>query len=205
MLIFVTFLSAAGFFEKKAQAEPAVEPAVQEEAPAELPAAQEESAEAVEASAVEPPAPFHRMKGAAWRPEQWWNFADGTGFAFSANIRFEAAPEGVVPVMSVWEEFDLSVSQRLPVFTVDGVSYVVASVLDEVFFPAGQWVKLGLSWDPEKKILLVSRDGKLHPVRKLADTPESSASDVVFDIFCDRLYPHALEREQVVRISSPGL
>ena len=214
VLIFVTFLSAAGFFEKaKAQPVESEPPAVQEVAPAEQvqeqPAAEvrEVSAEAAfEPSAVEPPAPFHRMKGAAWRPEQWWNFADGTGFAFSANIRFEEAPEAVVPVMSVWEEFDLSVSKGFPVITVDGVSYVVGQLAGgEAFFPAGQWVKLGVSWDPEKNRLLVGRDGKLHPVKKLAETPEASASEAVFDIFCDRLYPHSLEREQVVRISSPGL
>ncbi len=204
VLIFVTFLSAAGFFEK-AKAQPA-EPAAQE-APAEQPAAKEETASTFEASSVEPPAPFHRMKGAAWRPEQWWNFTDGTGFAFSANIRFEAVPEGVVPVMSVWEEFDLSVSPERPlIFTVDDVTYAVDPLAGgEAFFPAGKWVKLGISWDPEKKRLLVSRDGKLYPAKKLADTPEPAPADAAFDIFCDRLYPHALEREQVVRISSPGL
>ncbi len=205
VLIFVTFLSAAGFFEKaKAQS---AEPAAQEVAPAEQPASKEETASTFEASSVEPPAPFHRMKGAAWRPEQWWNFTDGTGFAFSANIRFEAAPAGVVPVMSVWEEFDLCVSPEKPViFTVDDVSYAVDPLAGgEAFFPAGKWVKLGISWDPEKKRLLVSRDGKLYPAKKLADTPEPAPADAAFDIFCDRLYPHALEREQVVRISSPGL
>ena len=212
VLIFVTFLSAAGFFEKaKAQAEPVVEQSVQEEvetpAEQEQPAAavQEASAEAVELSAIEPPAPFHRMKGVAWRPEQWWNFADGTGFAFSANIRFEEVPKGDVPVMSVWEEFDLSVSHGRPMFTVDGVSYVVIPDFDETFFPAGQWVKLGISWDPDKKRLLVSRDGEIHPVRKLSKTPETALTDTTFDIFCDRLYPHSLEREQVARVSSPGL
>ncbi len=204
VLIFVTFLSTAGFFDvtKNKSAEPAVQAP-----PAEQPAAEEETAATFEASSVDPPAPFHRMKGAAWRPEQWWNFTDGTGFAFSANIRFAAAPEGVVPVMSVWEEFDLCVSPEKPViFTVDEVTYAVGPLAGgEAFFPAEKWVKLGVSWDPDKKRLLVSRNGKLHPAKKLSDTPGPASSDAAFDIFCDRLYPHSLEREQLVRISSQGL
>ena len=202
VLIFVTFLSATGFFQKakeKAAADPA--PAVQE-APAQQTEAQETASASV---APEPPAPFHRMKGTAWRPEQWWNFADGTGFAFSANIRFASVPDVTVPVISVWDEFDLCVTPDYPVvFTVDGESYAVARTDDE-FFPAGKWVKVGVSWDPETKRPLVSRNGKLYPVKKLAEAPEPAPSEIVFDVFCDRLYPHALEREQAGRISAQGL
>ena len=114
--------------------------------------------------------------------------------------------KNVVPVLSVWEEFDLSVSPDYPVvFTVDGVPYAVQASGDEAFFPANQWVKLGISWDPASKRLLVSRNGKLYAVKKLASAPESAASEAVFDIFCDRLYPHSLDREQAARISKQGL
>jgi len=206
VLIFVTFLSAAGFFQKAQKPQPAAEEpaAVQREQGTEAPA--QDAVPAVESPAVEP-APFHRMKGTAWRPEQWWNPSDGTGFAFSANIRFATVPEAPVPVLSVWDEFDLSFSPDYPVaFTVDGSSYAVARPAgDEAFFPANQWVKLSVSWDPAKKRLLVSRNGKLCPVKKLASAPESAASGTVFDIFCDRLYPHALEMEQAERISGQGL
>lgn len=202
VLIFVTFLSATGFF-RKAKEEPAAEPSVQE-APAQQPAAQEAASASV--AAEQPPAPFHRMKGTAWRPEQWWNPMDQTGFAFSASIRFASAPETCVPVISVWDEFDLSVSPDHPVvFTVDGVPYGVDRPSDGEFFPANQWVKLGVSWDPETKRPLVSRNGKLYPLKKLAKSPESAPSETVFDVFCDRLYPHALEREQTGRISAQGL
>ena len=202
VLIFVTFLSATGFFQK-AKTKPAEseQPAVQE-APAQQTEAQETASAPV---AAEPPAPFHRMKGAAWRPEQWWNFADGTGFAFSANIRFAATPDVTVPVISVWDEFDLCVTPDYPVvFTVDGESYAVARTDDE-FFPVNRWVKLGVSWDPETKRPLVSRNGKLYPVKKLTESPDPAPSEIVFDVFCDRLYPHALEREQAGRISAQGL
>ena len=202
VLIFVTFLSATGFF-RKAQA-PA-EPGQPAQEAVQTPAQQPSEIIEIEATPAIEPAPFHRMKGTAWRPEQWWNYADGTGFAFSASIRFSSEPEDVVPVMSVWDEFDLSVSQGLPVFTVDGVSYVVSSALDETFFPANQWVKLGISWDPAAKRLLASRNGKLYPVKKLGSVPEAAASGTVFDIFCDRLYPHSLDSEQATRISKQGL
>ena len=203
VLIFVTFLSAAGFFQK-AKAQPAESESAVQEAPVED-AAAKEKAEVYETSAAEPPAPFHRMKGAAWRPEQWWNFVDGSGFAFSANIRFETAPEAVVPVVSVWDEFDLSVSPDHPVvFTVDGTSYAVDRT-DGAFFPAGKWVKLGVSWYPDKKQLLIGCNGKLLPVKKLDAPVEPVASEAVFDVFCDRLYPHALEAAQTERISAQGL
>ena len=203
VLIFVTFLSAAGFFQK---APKAPQPAAGESA------VQEESSQpttpqpAVEAPPAEP-APFHRMKGVAWRPEQWWNPTDGTGFAFSASVRFAAVPECAVPVLSVWDEFDLSTSPDYPViFTVDGVSYAVARSADnEAFFPANSWVKLGVSWDPVKKVLLVSRNGRMYPAKKLRSAPESASSETVFDVFCDRLFPHALEAEQTGRISAQGL
>ena len=200
VLIFVTFLSAAGFFQKAQKPQSAAEePAVQETQPA-------SAQPAVEAPPADP-APFHRMKGTAWRPEQWWNPVDEAGFAFSANIRFAAVPDASVPVLSVWDEFDLSTSPDRPViFTVDGESYAVARPAgDEVFFPANRWVKLSVSWDPAKKRLLVSRNGKLYPVKKLESTPESAASETVFDIFCDRLYPHALDAELASRISGQGL
>ena len=147
------------------------------------------------------------MKGTAWRPEQWWNPLDQTGFAFSASVRFASVPESCVPVISVWDEFDLSVSPEFPViFMVDGVPYGVARPADgEEFFPANRWVKLGVSWDPESKRPLVSRNGRLYPLRKLETVPESAPSETVFDVFCDRLYPHALEREQAGRISAQGL
>ena len=107
------------------------------------------------------------------------------------------------------EEFDLSTSPDYPlVFTVDGVSYAVARPAgDEAFFPANQWVKLGISWDPSAKRLLVSRNGELYPVKKLSSAPETeaAASETVFDIFCDRLYPHSLDREQAARISKQGI
>jgi len=207
VLIFVTFLSAAGFFQKAQNAQPAEseQPAAQEAVQTQ-PAAQPSEIIEVEATPAIEPAPFHRLKGVAWRPEQWWNPADGAGFAFSANIRFAVVPDSVA-VLSVWEEFDLSVSQGLPVFTVDGVSYVVPLAPDETFFPANQWVKLGISWDPSAKRLLVSRNGELYPVKKLSSAPETepAASETVFDIFCDRLYPHSLDREQAARISKQGL
>ena len=214
VLIFVTFLSAAGFFQKMKTESAPEESAVQEEAAAQTPAAQSVS-DVFETSVNEPPAPFHRMKGAAWRPEQWWNFADGAGFAFSVNIRFEAAPEeilldeivaeAVIPVISVWDEFDLSVSPEHPVvFTVDGVSYAVERA-DGEFFPANRWVKLGVSWDPASKRLLVSRNGTLLPVKKLDAQVEPVATNAFFDVFCDRLYPHSLDREQAGRISAQGL
>ena len=199
VLIFVTFLSAAGFFRKAQGPQPAAEePAVQE--------TQAAARNDVEAPPAEP-APFHRMKGTAWRPEQWWNPADCAGFAFSTNIRFSTIPETVVPVLSVWEEFDLSASPDYPViFTVDGVSYAVSrSVVDETFFPANQWVKIGVSWNPAMKDLRVSRNGKAYPVGILESAPESAASETVFDIFCDRLYPHAVDAEQATRISKQGL
>jgi len=203
VLIFLTFLSATGFF-RKAQTETVPEPAVQE-APAEQTETKETAA--FETSAEEPPAPFHRMKCSAWRAEQWWNPMDQTGFAFSASVRFSKEPDVCVPVLSVWDEFDLSVSPDYPVvFTVDGVPYAVARPADgEAFFPANQWVKLGISWDPETKRALVSRNGKLYPLKKLANAPEAAMSEIIFDVFCDRLYPHALEREQAARISAPGL
>ena len=210
VLIFVTFLSAAGFFQKAQKAQPAAEEsaAVQEEESAapQQPAAQSVS-DVFETAAVEPPAPFHRMKGAAWRPEQWWNPIDGTGFAFSASIRFAAVPDAAVPVLSVWDEFDLSVSPDYPViFTVDGQSYAIDRPADgEAFFPANRWVKIGISWDPAENALLVSRNGKPYPAKKLQSAPESAASEAVFDIFCDRLYPHALESDQTGRISAQGL
>ena len=203
VLIFVTFLSATGFF-KKAQTESAPEPTVQE-APAEQ--AGTKKTAAFETPAEEPPAPFHRMKGAAWRAEQWWNPMDQTGFAFSASVRFSVEPDVCVPVLSVWDEFELSVSPDYPVvFTVDGVPYAVARPADgEAFFPANKWVKLGISWDPETKRALVSRNGKLYPLKKLVSAPEAAASETIFDVFCDRLYPHALDREQAARVSAPGL
>ena len=220
VLIFVTFLSAAGFFQKAPNPpHPAAEeqPAVQETAQPQ-PAAQPSERIEVEATPAIEPAPFHRLKGAAWRPEQWWNPTDGAGFAFSANIRFSSEPEGVVPVLSVWDEFDLITTPEQPVvFTVDGVSYVVLPALDETFFPVNQWVKLGISWDPAAKRLLVSRNGKLYSVNKLSSLrgPAASrlrdngfkaeASETVFDIFCDRLYPHSLDREQAARISAQGM
>ena len=200
VLIFVTFLSAAGFFRKAQAPQPAAEePAVQETQPA-------STQSAVETPPAEP-APFHRMKGTAWRPEQWWNPVDEAGFAFSANIRFAAAPDAPVPVLSVWDEFDLSTSPDYPViFTVDGESYAVARPAgDEAFFPANRWVKLGVSWDPAKKRLLVSRNGRSYPVKRLESTPEAAASETVFDIFCDRLYPHALDAGLAGRISGQGL
>ena len=214
VLIFVTFLSAAGFFQKMKTESAPEESAVQEEAAAQTPAAQSVS-DVFETSVNEPPAPFHRMKGAALRPEQWWNFADGAGFAFSVNIRFEAAPEeilldeivaeAVIPVISVWDEFDFSVSPEHPVvFTVDGVSYAVERA-DGEFFPANRWVKLGVSWDPASKRLLVSRNGTLLPVKQLDAQVEPVATNAFFDVFCDRLYPHSLDREQVGRISAQGL
>ena len=98
-----------------------------------------------------------------------------------------------------------TVSTCSTVFTVDGVTYVVLPALDETFFPANQWVKLGISWDPAAKRLLVSRNGKLYPAKKLSSAPESTASETVFDIFCDRLYPHSLDREQARRISAQGM
>ena len=171
------------------------------------PAAQPSETIEIEATPAIEPAPFHRLKGAAWRPEQWWNPADGAGFAFSASIRFATLPSGMVPVLSVWEEFDLSTSADYPViFTVDGVSYAVSRPAgDEAFFPANQWVKLGISWDPAKKRLLVSRNGKSYAAKKLESAPEAPASETVFDIFCDRLYPHAVEPDQAARISKQGL
>jgi len=200
VLIFVTFLSAAGFFKKMQEPQPAEEAPAVEETQAATPAPQ-----SVEAPPAEP-APFHRMKGAAWRPEQWWNSSDRTGFAFSASIRFSAVPEAPVPVLSVWDGFDLSVSpDDILVFTVDGVSYAVVREDGEAFFPANRWVKLGVSWDPAKKRLLVSRNGSLLQVKKLEAAPVPAASETVFDIFCDRLYPHALDAEQVARISAQGL
>ena len=204
VLIFVTFLSAAGFFQKTtkpAEPEQPAQEAVQ------TPAAQPSEIVEVEATPAVEPAPFHRLKGVSWRPEQWWNPADGAGFAFSANIRFAAVPEVVVPVLSVWDEFDLSTSPDYPViFTVDGVSYAVSRPAgDEAFFPANQWVKLGVSWDSTKKRLLVSRNGKLYAAKKLESAPEAAASETVFDIFCDRLYPHAIDAEQAARISKQGL
>ncbi len=213
VLIFVTFLSAAGFFQKAQAPQPAAEaerPAVQETAGQETGGAQTSASQPApaEESAVAEPAPFHRMKGSAWRPEQWWNPTDAAGFAFSANIRFAAVPESPVPVMSVWDEFDLSVTPDYPVvFTVDGVSYAVSRPADEgPFFPANQWVKLGISWEPAEKRLLVSRNGKLYPAKKLTSAPEGSVlSETVFDIFCDRLFPNALKTEQTGRISSQGL
>ena len=200
VLIFVTFLSAAGFFKKMQEPQPAEEAPAVEETQAATPAPQ-----SVEAPPAEP-APFHRMKGTAWHPEQWWNSSDRTGFAFSASIRFSAVPEAPVPVLSVWDGFDLSVSpDDTLVFTVDGVSYAVVREDGEAFFPANRWVKLGVSWDPAKKRLLVSRNGSLLQVKKLEAAPVSAASETVFDIFCDRLYPHALDAEQVARISAQGL
>ena len=206
VLIFVTFLSAAGFFQKAQKAQPAeAEPAAQESV--QTPAQQPSEIIEVEAAPAVEPAPFHRLKGAAWRPEQWWNPADGAGFAFSASVRFAASPETAVPVLSVWDEFDLSSSPDYPViFTVDGVTYAVSRPAgDEAFFPANRWVKLGVSWDPAKKRLLVSRNGKLYAAKKLESAPEAAATETVFDIFCDRLYPHAIDAEQAARISKQGL
>ena len=215
VLIFVTFLSAAGFFRK---AQTPAEPEQPAQEAVQTPAQQPSEIIEVEAAPAVEPAPFHRLKGAAWRPEQWWNPADGAGFAFSASVRFAASPETAVPVLSVWEEFELSTAPDYPVvFTVDGVSYAVQPSGEDVFFPANQWVKLGVSWDPSKKRLLVSRNGKLYPVNKLSSLrgPAASrlrdngfkaeASETVFDIFCDRLYPHSLDREQAARISKQGL
>ena len=207
VLIFVTFLSAAGFFEKSKDktAEPVVQEAPAEQAAAQDATAAHDAASPAEPTAAEPPAPFHRMKGTAWRPEQWWNFTDGTGFAFSANIRFATVPDACVPVISVWEEFDLFVSREHPViFTVDGVSYAIDR-MEEESFPAGKWEKMGVSWNPEKKRLLVSLNGKLYPVKKLDAPVKPAAEETVFDIFCDRLYPHALEPEQTERISTQSL
>ena len=207
VLIFVTFLSAAGFFQKaqKPAESEAEQPAAQEAV--QTPAQQASVAIELEAAPAVEPAPFHRLKGAAWRPEQWWNPADGAGFAFSASVRFAAAPETVVPVLSVWEEFDLSASPDYPVvFTVDGVPYAVSRPAgDEAFFPANRWVKLGVSWDPAKKRLLVSRNGKLYEAKKLETAPEAAASETVFDIFCDRLYPHAVDAALASRSSNQGL
>ncbi len=204
VLIFVTFLSAAGFFQKAQKPAESEQPAAQEAA--QTPAQQPSEIIEVEAAPAVEPAPFHRLKGAAWRPEQWWNPADGAGFAFSASVRFAAAPETAVPVLSVWDEFDLSASPDYPViFTADGASYAVQPSGDEAFFPANQWVKLGVSWDPAKKRLLVSRNGKLYAAKKLESAPESAATETVFDIFCDRLYPHAIDAEQAARISKQGL
>ena len=130
---------------------------------------------------------------------------DGAGFAFSANIRFAAVPDTAVPVISVWDEFDLSVSPDYPVvFNVEDGTYAVSRT-DEEFFPAGKWVKLGVSWDPEKKRLLVSRNGRTYPVKKLDVPAMSVGTETVFDVFCDRLYPHALEQEQTEGISTQGL
>ena len=110
-------------------------------------------------------------------------------------------------MLSVWDEFDLSASPDYPViFTADGATYAVSRPAgDEAFFPANQWVKLGVSWDPAKKRLLVSRNGKLYAAKKLESAPESAATETVFDIFCDRLYPHAIDAEQAARISKQGL
>lgn len=204
VLIFVTFLSAAGFFQK---AQKPAEPEQPAQEAVQTPAAQPSEKVEVEATPAVEPAPFHRLKGAAWRPEQWWNPADGAGFAFSASVRFAAVPDGVVPVLSVWEEFDLSTSPDYPViFTVDGVSFAVSRPTgDEAFFPANQWVKLGISWDPAKKRLLVSRNGNLYSAKKLESAPEAAASETAFDIFCDRLYPHSIDAEQTARISKQGL
>ena len=58
---------------------------------------------------------------------------------------------------------------------------------------------------PAKKRLLVSRNGNLYPAKKLESAPENAASETVFDIFCDRLYPHAVDSEQAARISKQGL
>ena len=173
VLIFVTFLFAAGFFQKAQKPAESGQPA--QEA-VQTPAAQPSETIEVEATPAVEPAPFHRLKGTAWRPEQWWNPADGAGYAFSASIRFAAVPEGVVPVLSVWEEFDLSTSPDYPVvFTVDGVTYAVSR-------PAGD-----------------------EAFKKLESAPENAASETVFDIFCDRLYPHAVDSEQAARISKQGL
>ncbi len=204
VLIFVTFLSAAGFFQK---ARKPAEPEQPAQETVQTPAQQPSAAIELEAAPAVEPAPFHRLKGTAWRPEQWWNPADGAGFAFSASVRFAAIPETVVPVLSVWEEFDLSTSPDYPViFTVDGVTYAVSRPAgDEAFFPANQWVKLGVSWDPAKKRLLVSRNGRMYAAKKLESAPETAASETVFDIFCDRLYPHAIDAEQAARISKQGL
>ena len=194
VLIFVTFLSAAGFFHKAQDSDGSANVQKPQEGAAGPAAAAE-------------PAPFHRMNGTAWRAEQWWNPTDGTGFAFSANIRFAAVPSAAVPVLSVWDEFELSSSPDYPVvFTVDGESYAVARPADDgEFFPANQWVKLGVSWDPARKRLLVSRNGRLYPAKKLESAPENAVSETVFDIFCDRLYAHALEAEQTGRISGQSL
>ena len=62
-----------------------------------------------------------------------------------------------------------------------------------------------ISWDPSAKRLLASRNGTLLPVKKLDAPVEPVATNAFFDIFCDRLYPHALDREQATRISKQGL
>jgi len=227
VLIFVTFLSAVGFFQKskpQEEAAPAVEESVVEESAVEGSAVEttEEAAviEAEEQSTAEQPSlvvseqpaepvPFHRMKGAAWRQEQWWNSFDGNGFSFSVNIRFPGGlPQGAdaadytLPLLSVWDEFELACTPGHPVvFTVDGVAYAVDSADGAAFFPANTWVKLGVSWKPSEKRLLVSRGGELCRVVKLTVPPTAPAPETGFDVFCDRLYPLAVESDVVKRIS----
>ena len=201
VLIFVTFLSAVGFFHKsKPQDEPApaAESAVEQEAPA----------QAAEPAAVSEqpgePVPFHRMAGAAWRQEQWWNSFDGKGYAFSVNVRFReelpAESASALPVLSVWEEFELARTASYPVvFTVEDTAYAVETSAD--FYPANQWVKLGISWDPAQERLLVSRNGRQLRVRKLDEVPAAADSKTQFDVFCDRLYPYAVDADTVKSIS----
>lgn len=202
VLIFVTFLSAVGFFQKSKPQD--------EAAPAESAVEQESAAPATETAAVSEqpaePVPFHRMQGAAWRQEQWWNSFDGKGYAFSVNVRFReelpAGSESALPVLSVWEEFELARTASHPVvFTVDETAYAVdpADIAD--FYPANQWVKLGVSWDPVQNRLLVSRNGQQLRVRKLDEVPAAAESKTQFDVFCDRLYPYAVDAGTVKSIS----
>ena len=88
------------------------------------------------------------------------------------------------------------------VFTVDGTAYAVeAPAGGEDFYPANQWVKLGISWDPAQERLLVSRNGRQLRVRKLDAPPAAAESKTQFDVFCDRLYPYAVDADTVKRIS----
>ena len=146
------------------------------------------------------------MQGTAWRQEQWWNSFDGKGYAFSVNVRFReelpADSAAALPVLSVWDEFELARTASHPVvFTVDGTAYAVESADGGDFYPANQWVKLGVSWDPEQERLLVSRNGRQLAVRKLDAPPASAESKTQFDVFCDRLYPYAVDAGTVKSIS----
>ena len=120
------------------------------------------------------------------------------------NVRFReellAESASALPVLSVWEEFELARTASYPVvFTVDGTAYAVETSAD--FYPANQWVKLGISWDPAQERLLVSRNGRQLRVRKLDEVPAATDSKTQFDVFCDRLYPYAVDADTVKSIS----